>query len=157
MTGGVPASGHADDDGQASAPSSIGRLTPRAGEARGEWVRRLRHQALPYLQGETLMISLAVAVGLITGLLASALIGAIALVQRVTFGSEVSWPLLLVVPTLPPIRTIGPSRPPDAPVPNAMPDAAIPPVGTLDRKRPPCMAMALITRITPLPLLSGAT
>lgn len=75
-------------------------LAPGAGEAPGHWVKRLRRQALPYLQGETLMMSLAVAVGLLTGLLASALIGLIALVQQVAFGTRASWLLLLVVPTV---------------------------------------------------------
>lgn len=75
-------------------------LAPDAGEAPGHWVKRLRRQALPYLQGETLMMSLAVAVGLLTGLLASALIGLIALVQQVAFGTRASWLLLLIVPTV---------------------------------------------------------
>jgi CIC family chloride channel protein len=57
-----------------------------------------RRRALPHLQGETTMLSLAVAVGVITGLLASALIGVIALVRGFAFGTSVSWPLLLIVP-----------------------------------------------------------
>lgn len=61
---------------------------------------RLRRRALRHLHGETLMISLAVAIGLATGLLAAALILVIAVVQRIAFGDAVSWPLLLAVPTL---------------------------------------------------------
>jgi CIC family chloride channel protein len=60
----------------------------------------LRRQALPHLRGETLMLSMAVAVGLATGLLAGALITIIGLVQGVAFGTSVSWPLLVAVPTL---------------------------------------------------------
>lgn len=59
-----------------------------------------RRLALPYLRGETLMLTLAVAVGLGTGLLAALLIEAIAFVQRLAFGTAVSWPMLLIVPSL---------------------------------------------------------
>lgn len=59
---------------------------------------RLRHRALPHLRGETLMLSLAVAVGLATGLLASLLIVVIAAVQSFLFGTSVSWPVLLIAP-----------------------------------------------------------
>lgn len=59
---------------------------------------RLRHRALPHLRGETLMLSLAVAVGLATGLLASLLIAVIAVVQSFLFGTSVSWPVLLIAP-----------------------------------------------------------
>lgn len=62
--------------------------------------KRARLQALPHLQGETMMLSAAVGVGLATGLLASLLIETIALVQRFAFGTDVSWPALIVVPTL---------------------------------------------------------
>jgi CIC family chloride channel protein len=64
------------------------------------WLKRARLRALPHLQGETMMLSVAVGVGLATGLLASALIRSIALVQQFAFGTVVSWPALLVVPTL---------------------------------------------------------
>lgn len=71
----------------------------RRGETLGEWVRRVRQHALPGLQSETLTVSLAVGVGLVTGLLASALIGLVALVQRLAFGTDVSPVALLIVPT----------------------------------------------------------
>lgn len=71
----------------------------RQGESTAEWMRRLRRQVLPHLQGEPLMISLAVAVGLATGLLASALIATIALVQRVAWAPGAIGPMLLLVPT----------------------------------------------------------
>lgn len=100
MSDHVPTSNSDHEDARTAKATSIRRLTRRAGEAHGAWLRRIRRQALPLVQGETLMISLAVAVGLATGLLASALIGLIALVQRVAFGTTVSWPLLLVVPTI---------------------------------------------------------
>jgi CIC family chloride channel protein len=61
-------------------------------------VVQIRRRALPHLQSEALMLSLAVVVGLATGVLASVLIGLIALVGRATFGTSVSWPLLLAVP-----------------------------------------------------------
>jgi CIC family chloride channel protein len=61
---------------------------------------RLRTHALPHLQGETIMLSLAVAVGLATGLLASALIAVIALVRNLAFGATVTWATLLIVPAL---------------------------------------------------------
>lgn len=63
------------------------------------WFMQGRRRALPHLQGETTMLSLAVAVGVITGLLASPLIGVIALVRGFAFGTSVSWPLLLIVPS----------------------------------------------------------
>jgi H+/Cl- antiporter ClcA len=62
-------------------------------------VVEVRRRALPHLHSETLMLSLAVAVGLATGVLASVLIGLVALVGRVAFGTSVSWPLLVGVPT----------------------------------------------------------
>jgi CIC family chloride channel protein len=62
--------------------------------------KRARLQALPHLQGETMMLSAAVGVGLATGLLASLLIETIALVQRFAFGTQVSWPALILVPTV---------------------------------------------------------
>ena len=47
------------------------------------------------------MLTLATAVGLATGVLAATLIGVIAVVQRVSFGTgPVSWPVLLLVPAL---------------------------------------------------------
>lgn len=70
------------------------------GETLAAWIRRVRQHALPGLQSETLTISLAVGVGLFTGLLASALIGVVALVQGIAFGTDVSVVALLVVPTL---------------------------------------------------------
>jgi CIC family chloride channel protein len=70
------------------------------GETRGDWARRIRRETLPHLQGETLMISLAVAVGLGTGLLASALIATIALVQRIAFSTGPPPLLIVVVPTV---------------------------------------------------------
>lgn len=39
-------------------------------ESLAEWTRRVRQRALPGLQSETLTISLAMGVGLVTGLLA---------------------------------------------------------------------------------------
>ena len=86
--------------GQPLTREEVQQARRREGESTGDWMRRLRRQVLPHLQGEPLMISLAVAVGLATGLLASALIGTIALVQRVAWGTSVaSWPLVLLVPT----------------------------------------------------------
>jgi CIC family chloride channel protein len=75
-------------------------LRRQRGEAMGQWARRVRRETVPHLQGETLMISLAVAVGLGTGLLASALIGTIALVQRIAFGTGPPPLLTVVVPTV---------------------------------------------------------
>jgi hypothetical protein len=58
----------------ASAAGALGTLRRR--------FMRLRTHALPHLQGETIMLSLAVAVGLATGVLASALIAVINLVRN---------------------------------------------------------------------------
>ncbi|HEX6257727.1 MAG TPA: chloride channel protein [Euzebyales bacterium] len=75
-------------------------LRRQSRETVGAWARRLRRETAPHLQGETLMIALAVAVGLGTGLLASALIGTIAVVQRIAFGTGPSQLLVVVVPTV---------------------------------------------------------
>lgn len=80
--------------------TQVARLRRQPDEPTGAWLRRLRRQAVPHLQGETLMISLAVAVGLATGVLASVLIVVIAAVQRLAFGTHASWPLVLLVPTV---------------------------------------------------------
>jgi CIC family chloride channel protein len=98
MTTQVPSSGP-DREEQAALSGQL-QLRRRPGETPGAWVRRVRRNAVPHLQGETLMISLAVAVGLGTGVLAAVLIAVIALVQRVAFGTYASWPLILIVPTV---------------------------------------------------------
>jgi CIC family chloride channel protein len=62
---------------------------------------RVRRRWLPMLQGETLMLTLAAAVGLATGVLAAVLIWLVETVQRVAFGgATVTWPTLLLVPTV---------------------------------------------------------
>jgi CIC family chloride channel protein len=89
--------------GAAGTPLSreeVRRARRQPGEPVRDWVRRLRRRVLPHLQGEPLMISLAVAVGLATGLLAATLIATIALVQDVAWPTTVTWPTLLLVPTV---------------------------------------------------------
>ncbi|HSJ45583.1 MAG TPA: chloride channel protein [Euzebyales bacterium] len=89
-----------EDTQRGATRTTVSRLRRQPGETTGDWIRRTRRQTVPHLQGEPLMISLAVAVGLGTGLLAAALIGVIAVVQRVAFGTHASWPLVLLVPTV---------------------------------------------------------
>lgn len=83
--------------GGAADGSSVARAGGLPAALRRRFMR-LRHRALPHLRGETLMLSLAVAVGLATGLLASLLIVVIAAVQSFLFGTSVSWPVLLIAP-----------------------------------------------------------
>ncbi len=100
MSGVVPSSCPDGGDRHTATVRQFNWIRAHEGEAAGDRVRRLRREALPYLQGETLMISLAMGVGLLTGVLAAALIGGIALVQRLAFGTQVSWLLVLLVPTV---------------------------------------------------------
>ncbi len=100
MSDEAPARGSRRRDLRTLVARGLELLLRRPGETPREWVRRGRREALPYLQGETLMISLAVGVGLITGVLAAVLIELIAFVQQVAFGARPSWPLVLIVPTV---------------------------------------------------------
>lgn len=100
MTSDTPTTGPGDEARRAATTTVVSRLRRQPDEAIGGWARRVRRQAVPHLQGETLMISLAVALGLGTGVLASALIGVIAVVQRLVFGTSASWQEILLVPTV---------------------------------------------------------
>src|SRR5680860_1873685 len=57
--------------------------------------------------------------------------------------------------TLAPIWTMGPSRPPEAPVPSDTAEATSLPGPTIGRMRPPRTAMAIITLELPDPRASG--
>jgi hypothetical protein len=61
-----------------------------------------------------------------------------------------------VDPTEPPICTIGPSRPPAAPVPSDVAAATSLPRVTEGRIRPPCRAIDSMTWATPPPRASGS-
>lgn len=55
---------------------------------------------LEHVRGQTLMLVLAGAVGLVTGVLATVVIATITTVQELVYGTGVSWPELLLVPTV---------------------------------------------------------
>ena len=77
----------------------MGTATPTTGVSLGR-LMGLRQAIIRRLGGDSLMLALAAAVGLGTGLLAVVLIGVIRVVQRIAFGSEAGPFAIVLVPTV---------------------------------------------------------
>ena len=79
-------------------PAQVSRLAPSLG--RFPPVRRIRALLMARRSGEAVMLALAAAVGLVTGLLAVALILLVEAIQEVTFGLLPDLPAVLLLPAL---------------------------------------------------------